>query len=293
MLLSMTGYGDAQRSERGISVSVEIRSINNRYFKLSIRGSDHFPGWDSRIEALARKFVTRGTVSINLRVRREADADAYKIDEQVLEGYLRQLREAGAKMGLHETPHIDSLLSLPGVVREVERMDEGDSVAWEVTQAVLTEALEKLDTMRKREGESTAVDLRENCQIIATWLEQVAERSPLVVSNYRARTTDRINKVLEEFQVSADDQTLIKEVAIFADRIDISEEIVRLTSHLKQFATFLADPSSGRKLDFLTQEMFRETNTIGSKANDAEIAKYVVEMKTAIERIREQIQNIE
>ncbi|WP_233199013.1 MULTISPECIES: YicC/YloC family endoribonuclease [Pirellulaceae] len=294
MLLSMTGYGDAHLHAEGVSVSVEVRSVNNRYFKLAVRGNELFSGLESQIESVTRKHINRGTITINLRLKQDVTADKYRIDTAVLESYMHQIHQVGAKVGLSETPHLDSVLQLPGVVQENTNTDDEQFNAWPVIEKTLKVALEKFDAMRRAEGENTTKDLRENLAIIASHLESIEAKSPLVVDGYRDRMTERVNKVLEEYDVTVDPATLLREVAIFTDRVNISEEIVRLKSHLGQFEKFLTqEESAGRKLDFLTQEIFRETNTIGSKANDAEIARGVVEMKTAIEKIREQIQNIE
>ncbi|PQO42533.1 YicC family protein [Blastopirellula marina] len=290
----MTGYGDAHLHAEGVSVSVEIRSVNNRYFKLTVRGNELFSGLESQIESLTRKHINRGTVTVNLRVKSDATADKYRIDTDVLQSYVKQIREMSGQIGIAETPHLDSVLLLPGVVQENTDNDDEQFNAWPVIEKTLKVALEKFDAMRQHEGETTTHDLRENLGIIAKHLQEIEVQSPNVVAGYRDRMTERVNKVLEEFDVSVDPSTLLREVAIFTDRVNISEEVVRLKSHLQQFEMFLEQKeSAGRKLDFLTQELFRETNTIGSKANDAEIAKGVVEMKTAIEKIREQVQNIE
>lgn len=294
MLLSMTGYGDAHLHAEGVSVSVEIRSVNNRYFKLTVRGNELFSGLESQIEAMTRKHINRGTVTINLRVKSDATADKYRIDTDVLQSYVKQIREMSGQIGIAETPHLDSVLQLPGVVQENTDNDDEQFNAWPVIEKTLKVALGKFDAMRQHEGETTTHDLRDNLGVISEHLQEIEAKSPNVVAGYRDRMTERVNKVLEEFDVSVDPSTLLREIAIFTDRVNISEEIVRLKSHLQQFDMFLKQKeSAGRKLDFLTQELFRETNTIGSKANDAEIAKAVVEMKTAIEKIREQVQNIE
>ena len=154
--------------------------------------------------------------------------------------------------------------------------------------------MENLAQMRAEEGRAMAADLKVNCRAAAASLEQIEQRAPLVVDAYRTRFEERLKRILAEYEVALDPADLIKEVGLFAERSDISEEIVRLRSHLDQFATTMGLPeSAGLKLEFLTQEMVRETNTIGSKANDVEIARHVIEIKTAIERIREMIQNIE
>ncbi len=294
MLLSMTGYGDAHLHAQGASVSVEVRSVNNRYFKLNIRGHELFSGIETQIESVTREYISRGTVNINLRIKMDATADKYRIDVGVLESYLQQIHQVGTKVGIAETPHLDSFLLLPGVIQENTDTDDEQFNAWPVVEQTLRAALEKFDAMRRHEGASTAKDLRENLSQVAQHLETIEAKAPAVISGYRERMAERVNKVLEEHDVTVDPAILLREVAIYTDRVNISEEIVRLKSHLQQFEHFLQQGTSmGRKLDFLTQELFRETNTIGSKANDAEIAKAVVEMKSAIERIREQVQNVE
>jgi len=183
---------------------------------------------------------------------------------------------------------------LPGVVTEsASRRSDADAV-WPVLEGALNEALENLSRMRADEGAAMGRDLHANCQAIDADLEQIGQRAPLVVDAYRKRLLERLNKLLEEFGLEIQAADIVREVGLFTDRSDISEEIVRLRSHLQQFdAIARTEQNNGRKLDFLIQEMLRETNTIGSKANDSEIARHVVEIKTAIERMREMIQNVE
>jgi len=165
---------------------------------------------------------------------------------------------------------------------------------WPLVQETLTAAVNSLDRMRREEGAAMAHDLSQNCQQIASELTHIERRAPVVVDAYRTRLTDKLNSLLKEYGTEIQPADVVREIGIFADRSDIAEETVRLRSHLEQFqSTLQAAESNGRKLDFLTQEMFRETNTIGSKANDAEIAGHVIEMKTVIERIREMVQNVE
>jgi uncharacterized protein (TIGR00255 family) len=189
---------------------------------------------------------------------------------------------------------LESLLLLPGVVREDPLTAEDAEQDWPLIRQTLQAAMENLAKMRHEEGQAMAADLRANCRIVATELDKIDGRAPLVAEAYRTRLFDRLQSVLAEFQVSLNPGDLIKEASIFAERSDISEELVRLRSHLDQFDTIMDLPeSSGRKLEFVTQEMFREANTIGSKANDVQISRHVIDIKAAIERIREMIQNIE
>jgi uncharacterized protein (TIGR00255 family) len=182
---------------------------------------------------------------------------------------------------------------LPGVVLEKAVNDSAED-RWPLIAPVLEEALARHTQMRRKEGDAMARDLKANCGEVTEVLDAVAQRAPAVVEAYRARLTEKINVLLADLGVRVGPADVVREVGLFAERCDISEEIVRLRSHLQQFEATLAEKeSNGRKLDFVVQEMFRETNTIGSKANDAEIARHVVQIKTAIERIREMIQNVE
>ncbi len=210
------------------------------------------------------------------------------------DSYRRQLESFCTNWHTPDPVRIDSLLQLPGVVQDLhhERKDLPDD--WPLIESTLAKALEGLDRMRRQEGAAMADDLRQNCAAIGTQLDQIEARAPQVVDNYRDRLTERVQRALSELNVKVGPGDLLREISLFTERSDISEEVVRLRSHLEQFAkTMELSESSGRQLDFLTQEMGRETNTIGSKANDVEIARHVIETKTAIERIREQVQNIE
>jgi uncharacterized protein (TIGR00255 family) len=212
----------------------------------------------------------------------------------VLKGYLKQLEAVVGKPVDGATAQVAPLLTLPGVVREPHaELDEIES-QWPKIEAVVSAALVHLAQMRTDEGRRMAADLQLNARVIATHLAKVESRAPQVVDAYRGRLQERLKKLLSEVGMGAEPADIVREVGLFAERTDISEEIVRLKSHLLELdAVMAAEESQGRKLDFLTQELFRETNTIGSKANDAEIARDVIEMKTAIERMREMIQNVE
>ena len=294
MLLSMTGHGEAHRHEAGVSVAVEVRTVNNRYFKLSVRATEGYASLESQIEGVIRQHIRRGTVQINLRVDREPSPDDYRLNIPVLEGYLAQLRGFFGESLRRDDASLASLLALPGVVREPTADVEVIEAQWPLIEQTLQDALGRLTEMRQGEGRAMAADLAANAALVAKELAAIEKRAPLVVDAYRSRLSDRLNKLLGDLGVQIQPADIVREVGIFAERSDISEEIVRLKSHLEQFQTVQAtEESSGRKLEFLTQEMFRETNTIGSKSNDAEIARHVIEIKSAIERMREMIQNVE
>lgn len=294
MLLSMTGFGEAHCQQDDLAVAVEVRTINSRFFKLSVRAGEGYAAWEPQIEAIARKSIRRGTIQVNLRVSRPSSPDDFKLNVDVLNGYRRQLESLCQQWGVSQSVSPQNLLTLPGVVDErtgsaVDLVDD-----WPIVDRTLKEAMESLAEMRAKEGRAMGADLKVNCQTMASSLKEIRQRAPQVVDAYRKRLEDRLKKTLAEYDVTLDPGDVIREVSLFADRGDISEEIVRLGSHLDQFATIMDLPeSSGRKLEFLTQEMLRETNTIGSKANDIEIARHVIEIKAAVERIREMIQNIE
>lgn len=294
MLLSMTGFGEARCEQDGLDVAVEVRTINSRYFKVSIRSTEGYGSLEPQIEAVVRQWIRRGTVQVNLRVQRSHRPEDYLIDQRVLNAYRHQLEVIRLEWQLPEPVPLASLLLLPGVASEAGL--EGSDVAadWPAIGRTVEAAMENLSRMRTDEGRTMTADLLANCRAIGTSLDEIEKRAPLVIEGYRGRLLERLKKTLAEFEVSLDPADVVREVSLFAERCDISEEIVRLRSHLEQFDTIADLPeSSGRKLDFLTQEMFREANTIGAKANDAEIARHVIEAKTAIERIREMIQNVE
>ena len=294
MLLSMTGFGEAHTQKDGLAVAVEVRAINSRFFKLTVRATEGYSALEPHIEEIARQSIRRGTVQVNLRVERQHSSQDYLINTDVLHGYLEQLKAFCCEVGEKVEIALESLLPLPGVVNDPTAGMFRPEEEWPAISAVVSAALENLAQMRLREGRAMADDLGANCRAIAAGVEVIQRRAPLVVDAFRTRLEERLNKLLAEYNVTLDPANVVREVCLAADRGDISEELVRLKSHLEQFDAIMRLPeSSGRKLEFLTQELFREANTIGSKSNDVEIAKQVIEIKTAIERIREMIQNIE
>lgn len=294
MLSSMTGHGEAHRNVDGLSVAVEVRSVNNRFFKLNFRASEGYAALESQVEALVRQQVRRGTVQINLRVDRQASPDDYRLNQAVIAGYLKQLTALSALGIAVDGVRADSLLQLPGVVCEPVADWTMVESHWPIISEAVNEAVQQFSAMRSEEGQTMAIDLRANCALILKELLAIEARAPLVIEAFRVRITDKLNKLLADLGTRIEPSDVVREIGVFTERSDISEEIVRLKSHLEQFETAMqVEEAGGRKLDFLTQEMFRETNTIGSKANDAEIAHHVIEIKTAIERVREMIQNIE
>jgi uncharacterized protein (TIGR00255 family) len=290
----MTGFGESHSQRDGLTVSVEVRTINSRYLKLTTRTSEGYAALEPQIEAAVRKRIRRGTVQVTLRVERVHSGDEYRLNVDVLQSYRRQIEAVRAEWQPDRRVPLESLLLLPGVIDENVATGHDVMADWPVIAETLEAAIDRMERMRAEEGRAMGADLRANGAAAAASLAETERRAPLVVEAYRARITERVQRAVAEFQLTLDPADLLREVSLFADRCDISEEIVRLRSHLEQFDTLLdSAESSGRKLDFLTQEMLREANTIGSKANDVEIARHVIEIKTAIERIREMIQNVE
>jgi uncharacterized protein (TIGR00255 family) len=290
----MTGFGEAQGQVPGETVRVEIRSVNNRHFKFLCRLPEGYASLESPIEALVRQSIHRGTVQLNLQITREVREEDYQLNERILLHYHRQLNAIRSRLQeLAEVP-LAAMLALPGVVTDASRKPVDLETEWPTVARVVRQGLDELEQMRTQEGQALAADLTTNCQVIQRELDQIEQRAPQIVRAYEIRLLDRINQLLSEHSVQTDPTAVIREVGIFADRTDFSEEIVRLRSHLHQFGLIMSTESSpGRKLEFLIQEMLRETNTIGSKANDAVVARHVVEIKTATERLREMIQNVE
>jgi len=290
----MTGFGDARIQHEQLSVEVEVRAVNNRYLKISAKCPDTYARLENEVEKVVRESISRGTVLVVIRVHRIGAEGRYALNRGVIEDYWRQLNDLAEKIQAAAPKDLGSLLELPGVLTE-----EGDESAdpeadWPIIRDVLREAIEKLQIFRASDGRLMEQDLRSNCEIITDQLNRVVQIAPKVVEDYRDRLHEKVGVLLAETDARIDGADLIREVSIFAERCDINEEITRLRSHLDQFHVFLdGETSLGRKLEFLSQEMFREVNTIGSKANNVAIAHSVVEMKSAVEKMREILQNVE
>ena len=263
---------------------------------MTLRAPEPYNLLEPEFEKAIRRTIRRGTIQVHLRCRRQASAGDYQINEIALRSYLDQLKPVIAHSEIPELGRslCSQLLSLPGVIHEPALADVQLDNEWISIERVLDEALAKLQKMRLEEGRALAKDLLENRDNIAAELDKIRQRVPKVATSHRDRLLDRVRSLLSELDIKVDRSDLIKEVAIFAERSDIAEEIVRLASHLEQFQEIVNEPESpGGKLEFSTQEMFRETNTIGSKASDVEISRHVVEIKGTLEKIREMMQNVE
>ena len=293
MALSMTGCGEAVASAGGTTCRVEVRCVNNRFLKVSLRAREGFSLLESQVEAILRRRVRRGAVQVSLEVSGAAAPAARRLDLVQLEAYLDQWEDFCSGHDLPVPRTIDGLLTLPGILVDQAPTRESIESLWPLVERALAGALDSLDTMRRAEGDAMARDLRTTCGEIQVCVEAVRTRVPAVVEEHRQRLRERVRKILEPQGVPLADADLAREIALLADRSDIAEELVRLDSHLEQFQRLLLDDSPGRTLDFLTQELAREANTIGSKSPDVAIAHLVVDVKTRIERLRELVQNIE
>ena len=292
----MTGYGEAHYQSDRLTVAIELRALNNRYLKVSLRAAEPHNLLEPEFEKVIRRTIRRGSIQAHLRIDRQLAAQEYKINLMALRSYVSQLKGVWEELGLRDRGEalLTQVLALPGVVPE-----PGDAAAhledeWPLLERVLDEAVAKLQAMRQEEGRAMAQEFLQQRDRIAEHLEKIRQLAPTVATAFRDRLHERVRSLLAEHDVQFDRSDLIKEVSIFAERSDIAEEVTRLASHLEQFRDIMNEPESpGRKLEFLTQEMFREANTIGSKASDVEISRHVVEIKGTLERVRELVQNVE
>lgn len=293
MIVSMTGFGDATAERNGTHYAVEIRSLNNRFYKPVIKLPESLSGLEPELESMLREKLGRGSITFSLKMRSDSAEAAYHLNLPALQAYLQQLQQV---KGLTELVRIDlaSLVELPGVCQEPG--SDGDAIETHgaVVRELTTQAIAKLSVMRKKEGEVLFADLLKQLNLMRANLKEIAALAPTVVEEYHRRLRERVNKLLAQAEAQVSQVDLIKEIAVFAERADIAEEITRLTAHLNSFEQSCREGEhAGRKLDFIAQEMLREANTIAAKANDAEIAKRIVEIKGAIDRVKEQVQNIE
>lgn len=292
MASSMTGCGQAVRSRDGLSCRVEVRSVNNRFLKVSVRTSESLVGLDQRIERMVQERLRRGSVNVSVGLAGGRDGAVRRLDRDQLAAYLDDLRDFCSTHSLPGPISIDPLLSLPGAV--VEAVGDGNgSRHWPLVEETLLEALGQVEAMREAEGAAMVEDLGRTCEAISELVGSIRLRIPGVVEAQQRRLIERVSRLVADQSAIPRPADLAREVAILADRSDVAEEIVRLESHLGQFRSLLPRESSGRQLDFLAQELGREANTIASKSADLAIAQAVVEIKSRLERLRELVQNLE
>lgn len=299
MVKSMTGFGRGSFEEENFSVTVEIKSVNHRYNEIAIRLPHFLNPLEDKIRKTILASISRGRVDVFVTARYTATgAVNVSVDKPLALAYHTALLEVGDAIGI-TSPNISDqaevlyLARCPDVITAKEGLFDCDGYWPKIKQAV-EQAVGALVSMREAEGKNIVGDFYKRLDLIEQHVLAIEKRSPLAVAEYQAKLTERLDALLADKKISADPDRVLQEVAIFADRVSITEEIVRLKSHIRQFRLILESAQPvGRKLDFLVQEFNREANTIGSKANDFELAKTVVEVKAEIEKIREQIQNIE
>lgn len=297
MIRSMTGYGEAERETPEGLVRVEIKSVNHRYFNAQLRTPSALDPLESRIQAWLKEFVSRGRLNVSVRI----DAGEMPTDEILPEldlararRYLNLLEELGEELGLDGRPGIHDLLHFRDIFVEPDPSREAPEVDEELLRSVVDDAARALVSMREAEGRRLQDDLEDRLEAITAYLDRIEERAPERLVAERERLRERIRKLVESDEV--DEERLAREIAYLAEKWDINEEVVRFRAHVEHFHELLGAPgeeAAGKRLGFVVQEMHREANTIGAKANDASISQAVVGIKEEIERLREQVENVE
>lgn len=289
----MTGFGRGNARTNEIALTVELRSVNSRYCEVAARLPRQLAEYESGVQNLIKQHVTRGRINAQFQLENaEADGLSVQINENTVKAYTHLLEKLKQASGIAEPITLTHLLSFPDVVTSIEESTEVNEQLWEVVKSALLSAIDSLKQMRLQEGLALKLDLEERVAHIENGLNLVEERAPERITEARTRLLERLQDIFEDDRVDRDRLEL--EITLLADRLDVTEECVRLRSHLQLFSEALtSDEPVGRKLNFITQEINREINTIGSKSNDARVAHLVVNMKEELEKIREQIQNIE
>ena len=294
MINSMTGYGSAEGRLSGVTYAVEVSTVNNRYFKATLRLPETLGFLEGDIEKQLRQEVSRGTANYVLR-QKGAPAEAlFEINEKALATLMKRLGRISPARGMERELDLGGLLALPGILSPAVPSAAAAGRIRRKVLAITRQAVKGLKAMRSAEGAALAADLEQHCRAIKSNLERIRLNSAAGPRQYAEKLKKRVDELLAAAKLKLNDETVAREVAVFADRADISEEVARLDSHLVQFTKALrGNQQAGRKLDFICQEMLREANTIGSKASDADIVHLVVDIKCRIDRIKEQVQNVE
>ena len=292
MIKSMTGFGRAQAEADGYFISVEIKSVNHRYFEFSSRIPRQYAFLDEKLKSYINSRVSRGKVECYVTIEAlDTDTSEVAVNHTLARAYVKALRELSEEYSLKEDFGAGTISRFPEVL-VVQKGEEDEEKLWESVKAVCSQALDKFIAMRETEGEKMYNDIYSRGQYILEQVSYIEQRSPQTVKEYNEKLVERVHELIGD--ASLDEARIIQEVAIYADKVAVAEETVRLRSHIDQLNDFIkSDEPIGRKIDFLVQEINRETNTIGSKANDVDIARRVVDIKSEVEKIREQIQNIE
>jgi uncharacterized protein (TIGR00255 family) len=288
----MTGHGQASHRLGEFSIDVEIRTVNNRFLKVATKVSELSLSIEPELENIVREYLKRGTVSLNVRVFSRGSYPSTLVNQAMLSAYIREAKIAAESTNTLFQADFANLLSLPGVLEPQSSTDLPELN--EAIRATVRDALKDLQQMRAIEGSSMKSKFLENLKQVRQHRHSILERAPVVISDYQSKLESRVRIAFESRGIGLETVDLLREVTLFCDKTDISEELTRLESHLDQFEKAIeSEESQGRRLDFLVQELGRETNTIGSKANDAELSHHVVAIKTILEQIRELVQNVE
>ena len=292
MIKSMTGYGSAVYSENGKKYSVEIKSVNNRYSDISVKAPRIYGFLEDALRKRAAERIRRGKADIYVTVENDgADSGSVSVDTSLAAQYMKAFSQLSDSLGIPCNMKSEDFLRIQDVFR-VEKAEENEDEITAAAKKALDGALDRFEEMRLREGEKMLEDLQAHLAVIKEETAHIEAHAPEIVEQYRKRIEERVRDILGT--APYDETRLLTEAAVFSDRVNVNEEIVRLKSHISQFSEMLAsDEPVGRKIDFLIQEMNRETNTIGSKSNDLEASKIIINIKAEIEKLREQIQNVE
>lgn len=298
MLISMTGHGEARRHENGVMLAVEVRSVNHRHLKLTVRGPDWVQAREAEVERVARRFVKRGSLNVNIDIRFDRDLAPGRINVDVLDAYVEQLGTRVERLGHGrlDPSLIAALLTLPGVTTTEAGDSVDNSAIWPQVETILDEAMNNLMTMRRSEGMAMRREFVLGRERLIAEVRAISERAPRIVESHAERLTQKVQQALAHAGLDPHHSRgdVVREVALLSEKLDIAEELVRLNCHFDQFLALLDEADCpGRKLDFLLQEMLRETNTIGSKSADVEVARRVVNIKSILEQVRELVQNVE
>ncbi len=290
----MTGYGEAQGEIDGVTYAVTVKAVNNRYLKVVVKLPDPAAFLEEEVERLLRRDLARGMVNFTIRLKDVSGGSLFDIDESMLQNIINRLESIKLSGKLAGSIDMAGLLNLPGVIRPAEPDEQtAERMRAKILQ-ISEEAIERLKEMRAAEGAALEADLKEHCSHIEQGVEHIRALCGTVVQEYARKLKRRVDDLLANAELKLDEDVLAREVAVYADRSDISEELARLESHLQQFAQACeGDGQAGRLLDFISQEMLREANTIASKSSDTEITRCVVDMKCRVDRIKEQVQNVE
>lgn len=291
---SMTGFGSASKTRGGVSATVEARSVNNRFLKVSLRCPQFLSAREHEIEGMVRERAERGTVALSVRVVRDSHPVRIRLNETAVADYGKLLKKLAKAADADGSPDLRLLARLPGVF-EAEETETGLSdEAWAAVAETIGTALDRMTRMRDREGANLERDFAKRGKSIRHLVKALAKRAPQVSVEFGRRLQERVNALASGHGVTFEETDLIREVAVFAERSDVTEEVTRLDSHLQQFdAAIRGEGSLGRRLDFLIQEMMREANTISAKASDVEMSRRCVDLKVELDRLKEQVQNVE